>query len=154
MNTSFPLRKIVARTIEETETREGCTARRHIEILECGHRVPGSGSVWICLVSNICFMLIEILPIGTIMDYMIKALTKPLQYMITTSLWYFRREGGARAMALPIGSTPILKGRDAKKFDEKIKQDLQRPTRLVPTPRLEEARKLVMEYAVTSKKRI
>ena len=57
-------------------------------------------------------------------------------------------------MALPIRPTPILKGREAIKFDERIKKDLQRPTRLVPTPKLEEARKLVIEYAITNKKRI
>ena len=57
-------------------------------------------------------------------------------------------------MALPIGLTPILKGREAIKFDERIKKDLHRPTRLVPTPKLEEARKLVIEYAITNKKRI
>jgi hypothetical protein len=49
-------------------------------------------------------------------------------------------------MALPIEPTPVLRGRDAKKFENKIKEDLKHPVHLKPTPKLEEARTLVKEY--------
>jgi hypothetical protein len=51
-------------------------------------------------------------------------------------------------MALPIQPTPILKGRTAKAFEERIKNDLSRPAYLKSTPRLEQARAAVKAYAL------
>jgi len=51
-------------------------------------------------------------------------------------------------MAQPIQPTPILKGRTAKAFEERIKFDLSRPASLKPTPKLEQARAAVKEYAL------
>jgi len=55
-------------------------------------------------------------------------------------------------MALPIAPTPILRGREAKKFDEKLANDLKNPTTLKPTPMLEEARRIVRSYVDEVKK--
>lgn len=55
-------------------------------------------------------------------------------------------------MALPISPTPVLRGRDAKRFDEKIIVDLKTKMPLIATPKLEEARKLAIEYANKGKK--
>jgi len=35
--------------------------------------------------------------------------------------------------------TPILRGKDAKEFEKKIKKDLKKPTKLIPTPKLYKA---------------
>lgn len=48
-------------------------------------------------------------------------------------------------MPLPIEATPILEGEDAEKFYDRIKEDLKTPTFLVPTPKLEQAKKLIKE---------
>ncbi|MBA7610813.1 hypothetical protein ES703_18027 [subsurface metagenome] len=50
-------------------------------------------------------------------------------------------------MALPIGSTPVLKGEEATKFIAMIHEDAKIPAKLTPTPKLEKARKLIKEYA-------
>lgn len=50
-------------------------------------------------------------------------------------------------MALPIGSTPTLYGKEAEEFTKKIEEDLKKPVGLIPTPKLEEARKRI--YAMT-----
>ena len=55
-------------------------------------------------------------------------------------------------MALPIGDTPILEGKDAERFAELINNGLKRPATLVPTPKVEEGRKLVKAYANGRKK--
>jgi hypothetical protein len=55
-------------------------------------------------------------------------------------------------MALPIAPTPILRGKDARDFEKKIKSDLQKPTALVPTPKLDAARALIQQYANGAKK--
>lgn len=65
-----------------------------------------------------------------------------------------REERRRCSMALPVAATPVLKGRSAKKFEERIKADLKKPTRLVDTPKLEKTRMLVREYAGKRKKRI
>ena len=41
----------------------------------------------------------------------------------------------------------ILRGREASRFERRIEEDLKRPTKLIPTPKLEEARRLVIQYA-------
>jgi len=51
-------------------------------------------------------------------------------------------------MARPIQPTPILRGKEAKKFEIKIEQDLQIPAYLKATPKIEQARKSVKEYAL------
>ncbi len=50
-------------------------------------------------------------------------------------------------MALPIAETPVLTGQDAKAFSATIEKDLKKPSRLVPTPKLEQARKLIRQHA-------
>lgn len=55
-------------------------------------------------------------------------------------------------MARPIEPTPILKGREAKRFDERLINDLRHPVSLVPTPKLDQARELVLKHAIEAKK--
>ena len=55
-------------------------------------------------------------------------------------------------MALPITPTPVLRGKDAREFDRRIKEGLNKPTTLIATPNLEGARKLAIEYANRYKK--
>jgi len=50
-------------------------------------------------------------------------------------------------MALPVKPTPCLKGRDAKKFEKKLFDDLKKPTKLVDTPKLNQAKRKLEEYA-------
>lgn len=50
-------------------------------------------------------------------------------------------------MALPIAATPVLTGQDAETFSATIARDLKKPSRLVPTPKLEQARKLIKQHA-------
>jgi len=56
-------------------------------------------------------------------------------------------------MVRPIEPTPILKGREAKRFDERLINDLRHPVSLVPTPKLDQARELVLKHAIEAKKR-
>jgi hypothetical protein len=55
-------------------------------------------------------------------------------------------------MALPIAATPVLTGQDAFVFCRTIEEDLKKPTRLIPTPKLEAARKKIQQYASERKK--
>lgn len=57
-----------------------------------------------------------------------------------------------KQMAMQIAPTPILKGEDARQFLEKIENDLNRPAKYTPTPKIEAARKLVKEYVEKLKK--
>jgi len=57
-------------------------------------------------------------------------------------------------MARPIEPTPVLKGREARKFLDKIEKDLKCPAYLISTPKLENARELVRGYAKKGKKHI
>jgi hypothetical protein len=41
-------------------------------------------------------------------------------------------------MALPIGQTPVLKGKEAKRFCEKLKREESQKVGLVPTPNLKD----------------
>ena len=55
-------------------------------------------------------------------------------------------------MALPIQPTPILKGKVAREFENRINRDLAHPVELKDTPKLEQARKSVKEYAFKRQK--
>jgi len=55
-------------------------------------------------------------------------------------------------MALPIGRTPILRGKAAESFIVKLKADLKKPVRLVPTPKIDTAKKMVLAHAIGKKK--
>lgn len=57
-------------------------------------------------------------------------------------------------MAQPIGSTPVLKGRDATKFISKIRADAQKPVDLTPTPNLGRARELIREHGERRQKHV
>lgn len=55
-------------------------------------------------------------------------------------------------MALPIAPTPILTGQDADEFDKKMEHGLKNPVYPVPTPKLNNAKRLIKEYADRLKK--
>lgn len=59
-------------------------------------------------------------------------------------------QGGVK-MALPIAATPVLTGQDARSFSDKIENDLKKPSRLIPTPKLEQARELIKRHASQKK---
>jgi len=47
-------------------------------------------------------------------------------------------------MSLPIAPTPPLKGKDAEKFLAMVEEGLKHPCGPVPTPGLEQTRKLIL----------
>ena len=55
-------------------------------------------------------------------------------------------------LALPIVATPILRGREARQFETRLQQDLKKPSKLIATPKLEDARSAVKAYAEERKK--
>ena len=56
-------------------------------------------------------------------------------------------------MSIPIAPTPILEGKNAKRFDRLVKQGLKKPVKFVPTPGLEEVKKKIkMEREIDYKK--
>ena len=55
-------------------------------------------------------------------------------------------------MALPIGVTPVLEGKEAMEFLERIERDLKTPVGLTPTPKLDEAIKLIQDYGKNRQK--
>ena len=57
-------------------------------------------------------------------------------------------------MALPIGATPVLKGKEALDFLVTIHKDAQEPTCLTPTPKLGDATKLIKMHVKRQQKRI
>lgn len=57
-------------------------------------------------------------------------------------------------MALPIGATPVLTGKEAAKFITMIHKDAQKPAKLTPTPKLKEAHALIKQHAERQQKRI
>ena len=57
-------------------------------------------------------------------------------------------------MALPIGATPVLNGKEAAEFLAMLHKDAQEPTSLTPTPKLEEACKLIEKHGEHQQKRI
>jgi hypothetical protein len=50
-------------------------------------------------------------------------------------------------MALPIGETPVLTGKEAAKFIKEIHRDAHKQVSLTPTPKLRTARELIKKYA-------
>jgi hypothetical protein len=57
-------------------------------------------------------------------------------------------------MALPIGSTPVLRGKEAVEFLTKLHKDAREPANLTPTPKLEEAHRLIEKHAKHQQKRV
>ena len=50
-------------------------------------------------------------------------------------------------MAIPIGATPVLKGREAKRFIQLVIESEKHPVKYVATPKLEKAREMVKRYS-------
>jgi hypothetical protein len=50
-------------------------------------------------------------------------------------------------MAIPIGATPVLTGKEAAEFIKMIHKDAQKPASLTPTPKLGKARELIKKHA-------
>ena len=48
-------------------------------------------------------------------------------------------------MALPIAPTPTLNRKESKRFMRLIEEGLKEPSYPIPTPKLEQARKMVLE---------
>jgi hypothetical protein len=48
-------------------------------------------------------------------------------------------------MALPIKPTPTLNAKESRRFLKLIEEGLENPVGLVPTPKLEQAQKLILE---------
>ncbi len=57
-------------------------------------------------------------------------------------------------MAQPISATPILKGRDATRFLNRICRDAKKPVGLIPTPKLAEAEELIKKLSANGQKHI
>jgi hypothetical protein len=55
-------------------------------------------------------------------------------------------------MAAPIGATPILEGKEATEWCEKVEKEQDQKLSLVPTPKLEDLRKEIVA-GVNSKKK-
>ena len=55
-------------------------------------------------------------------------------------------------MAMPIAPTPVLEGKEVAEFKKRLDADLKRPVRLVQTPKIGKARKLIKQYASRPKK--
>jgi hypothetical protein len=47
-------------------------------------------------------------------------------------------------MALPITPTPVLEGKDAVRFLQRVQADLKKPVGLVPTPNLDKAKEIFL----------
>ena len=57
-------------------------------------------------------------------------------------------------MALPIGTTPVLTGKEAAKFIARIQEEVKTKVGTVPTPKLGEALELIKQHSENGKKRI
>ena len=57
-------------------------------------------------------------------------------------------------MARPIAATPELKGKEATSFITKIHENANKTVGIVPTPKLENAQKLIERYSINGKKHI
>jgi hypothetical protein len=55
-------------------------------------------------------------------------------------------------MALPIAATPILRGKEANDFLQRIEKDMQKPLHYTPTPKLGQAKDLIKHHATRGKK--
>ena len=54
-------------------------------------------------------------------------------------------------MAIPIGSTPVLCGKDAVAFITTVYKNANKPVSIVPTPKLKQASKLIKANASSRK---
>lgn len=48
-------------------------------------------------------------------------------------------------MALPIAPTPVLKGKEAKRFLKEVSENVNKPVKLSPEPNFKEIRKIALE---------
>jgi hypothetical protein len=55
-------------------------------------------------------------------------------------------------MAMPIAPTPVLKGREAVEFQNRLDADLKKPVSLVDTPKIQKAREMIKQHASQYKK--
>jgi hypothetical protein len=55
-------------------------------------------------------------------------------------------------MAKPISATPILRGKQATDFLNRVYSDAKKPLGYVPTPKLVEAEKLIKKISADGKK--
>lgn len=46
-------------------------------------------------------------------------------------------------MSIPVAPTPVLEGKNAKRFDRLVKQGLKNPVEFVPTPEIDEVKKKI-----------
>ena len=56
-------------------------------------------------------------------------------------------------MSIPITPTPVLEGKNAKRFDRLVKQGLKKPVKFVPTPGLEEVKNKIAKESVVDYKK-
>ena len=56
-------------------------------------------------------------------------------------------------MAAPIGATPILEGKEAAEWWEKVEKEQDQKLSLVPTPKLEDLRKEIVASVYSKKKK-
>ena len=54
-------------------------------------------------------------------------------------------------MAKPVASTPVLEGKEAKQFIEKIHANSHNKVGIVPTPKLGEVKALIAQYRKNKK---
>jgi hypothetical protein len=66
---------------------------------------------------------------------------------------YVKHQLKEEKMAIPIGATPILKGKEADRFIQQVNESEKHPIRFVATPKLAKARQMVREYSEREKKR-
>jgi hypothetical protein len=57
-------------------------------------------------------------------------------------------------MALPIGETPILKGKEANRFLDIVQADMKKPARPIPTPNLHKVQQLIKDDAQRRQKHL
>lgn len=50
-------------------------------------------------------------------------------------------------MALPIGATPVLKGKDAERFLKMVRDNENKKVGPTPTPNIEKAKELIKKYS-------
>jgi hypothetical protein len=53
------------------------------------------------------------------------------------------KENWEKKMAMPIGTTPVLGGRDAEKFAQMVADGLKNPVGLTPTPKIDRLKRII-----------
>ena len=48
-------------------------------------------------------------------------------------------------MALPVAPTPVLKGKEARRFLNEVRENVNKPVKLSPEPNFETIRKIALE---------